>query len=214
MSDAGVDNVAEDVAADAEEGPGAEHEPVDLARLVEVVSRLGTEIEAHHARAAARERVIDQLHAEVERLRVGEQGVLLRPVITDLQNLRADLLRQVRTLPAELSKEQVVQLLESFALTAELALERCGSEPFRPETGAKFSPREHRALRVVTASSADEDGTIAEVIADGYRDLANDRVSTAAKVLVRRWEPAEDQADGAEKAGKANENELEGSMDV
>lgn len=211
-----MDEVAEDVADDAEGNPpdGTERGPAELTRLTEAVSRLGAEIEAHHARAAARERVIDHLHAEVERLRVGEQGVLLRPVITDLQNLRADLLRQVRTLPAELSREQVIQLLESFALTTELALERCGSEPFRPETGAKFSPREHRAVRVVTASSADEDGTIAEVVADGYRDLTNDRVATAAKVHVRRWEPSGEQADGAEKAGRANENELEGSKDV
>ncbi|WP_245192765.1 nucleotide exchange factor GrpE [Amycolatopsis alba] len=216
MSDAGTDGVAEGAADDAEEAPSgvAEHETADLARLADVVSRLGTEIEAHHARAAARERVIDRLHAEVERLRAGEQGILLRPVITDLQNLRADLLRQVRTLPAELSGERVAQLLESFALTTELALERCGTEPFRPETGDKFSPREHRAVKVVAASSAGEDGTIAEVVADGYRDLANDRVATAAKVHVRRWEPSADQVGGAEEAGKANENELEGSMDV
>jgi len=62
---------------------------------------------ANNARAEARERVIDWLHREVERLKVGEHAMLLRPVVTDLQHLRGDLLRQARTLPAEVDREQM-----------------------------------------------------------------------------------------------------------
>lgn len=142
---------------------------------------------AYHARAEARERVIDQLHAEVERLRVGEQSVLLRPVVADLQHLRGDLLRQAETLPQDVTREQAARLLESFALTVELALERCGSEPVRPSVGEPFSPREHRAVGVIDAQRPDQDGTVGAVVAEGYRDTAADRVVVPAKVKVLRW---------------------------
>jgi molecular chaperone GrpE len=172
-----------------------------LGELTDAISLLSEQIQAHHARAEARERVIDRLHADVERLRAGEQGVVLRPVVTDLQNLRGDLLRQVRTLPPEISRDQVAGLLESFALSVELTLERCGSVPIRPEVGAKFSAREHRA---VEASREEEDGTIAEVVADGYQDSRTERI-VAARVHVRRWTAQEK---------NLNEQELEGSTDV
>lgn len=157
--------------------------------LADTVSRLAEEIHAYHARAEARERVIDQLHAEIDRLRTGEQGLLLRPVITDLQKLRGELIRQAGALPAELGKEQVAELLESFALSVETALERCGCTAVRPEVGAEFSAREHRAVKLVPAPSPAEDETIAEVVADGYLDTRTNRIAVPAKVHVRRWRP-------------------------
>lgn len=196
MGDAVVDGPATDA-------PSEVTEPAELAK---VVLGLAEEVHAHHARAEARERVIDQLHAEVERLRVGEQGVLLRPVVTDLQNLRGDLLHQARTLPAEIGRQQAVELLESFALSVELALERCGSVPIRPTVGAEFTPREHRAVKVAEASCAEEDGTIAEVVADGYLDTRTNRTVVAARVHVRRWTSQDNHAE--------NDTEREGSTDV
>jgi len=186
--------------------PAADGRPVGVAALTEAVSALGEQFRAHQARAEARERVIDQLHGEVERLRAGEQAVVLRPVVTDLQNLRGELLRQVRTLPAEMDRDRVIALLESFALEVELALERCGSVPVTPRVGDRFSGREHRAVKSLPATSADEDGTIGEVLADGYQDITTGRVVAAAKVHVRRWTQSPAAAEGGRHAASAEEN--------
>lgn len=161
-----------------------------IATLTAAVSGLGEELRSHHARAAARERVIDNLHAEVERLRVGERSLSLRPVITDLQHLRTDLLRQAKTLPQDMDRAQVGELLESFALSVEQALERCGVEPIQPEVGTEFSARQHRAVRILSTPDPALDGTIAEVMADGYQDTTTDRVTVPAKVHV--WRRAEE----------------------
>lgn len=163
--------------------------PDPVVALARSVGELAEQVRAHHARAQARERVIDQLHAEVERLRAGEQGLLLRPIVMDLQRLRADLLHQATTLPAEIDQKQATTLLESFALSVELTLERCGSLPIRPSVGAQFSAREHRAVKLVAASCSEEDGTVALVVADGYLDTSTDRVTVPARVHVRRWMP-------------------------
>ncbi|GAA2806587.1 nucleotide exchange factor GrpE [Saccharopolyspora taberi] len=165
--------------------------PQPLAELTGAVSALTEEVREHHARAAARERVIDNLHAEVERLRAGEQSLLLRPIVTDLQNLRNDLLRQATTLPTEVDRERTAGLLESFALSVELALERCGSEPIRPAAGDRFDAREHRAVKLVPTDSAEQDETVAAVVADGYRDTGNDRITAPARVHVYRWKRVE-----------------------
>lgn len=176
---------------DTEQSPA---EPDRLAELVSITGELVEQTRSHHVRAAAREKVIDNLHEEVQRLRVGEQALLLRPVVVDLQTLRNDLLRQARTVPGELSARQVTDLLESFALSVEQVLERCGSTPVRPDPGTPFSARDHRAVKVVEAASEDEDSTIAEVVADGYHDANLDRVTTPARVHVRKWSgpPAQD----------------------
>lgn len=161
--------------------------PDPVAALARSVGELADQVRAYHARAQARERVIDQLHAEVERLRAGEQGLLLRPIVTDLQRLRTDLLHQATTLSPEIDQKQAATLLESFALSVELTLERGGSLPLRPSVGAQFSAREHRAVKLVAASCPEEDGTVALVVADGYLDTSTDRVTVPARVHVRRW---------------------------
>jgi hypothetical protein len=163
-----------------------------VAALAGSVGELAEQVRAHHTRAEARERVIDQLHVEVERLRTGERGLLLRPIVMDLQRLRADLLHQAATLAPEIDQKQAAALLESFALSVELTLERCGILPIRPPVGAQFSAREHRAVKVVAASSPEEDGTVALVVADGYVDTSTNRVTVPARVHVRRWTPPDE----------------------
>src|SRR5262249_32360558 len=72
--------------------------------LAQTLAELAEQVRANNARAEARERVIDWLRKEVEQLKRGENSVLLRPVVTDLQHLRSDLLRQARTLPADINQ--------------------------------------------------------------------------------------------------------------
>jgi molecular chaperone GrpE len=177
----------------------------DLARSV---ADLAEQASAYHRRADARERVIDKLHAEVERLRVGEQGLLLRPVTIDLQRLRDDLLRQAGGLPEVVTRDQVSGLLESFALPVEHVLERCGVQVVRPTVGDAFSPREHRAVDIEPAESADQDATVAQVISDGYHDTSLDRTTTPARVRVWRWTP--EQPDNADVEAVQEEKDTNG----
>jgi molecular chaperone GrpE (heat shock protein) len=118
--------------------------------------------------------------------------------VTDLQHLRGELLREAAALPADLTPERAAELLKSFALSAEQALERCGSAPIEIAAGDEFSPRAHRAVRRVPAASAEQDATVAAVVADGYQDVETGRVTTPARVHVYRWTAPEsdDQSDG------------------
>jgi molecular chaperone GrpE len=181
-----------------------------IAALTKAVAELAGELKAHHARAAARERVIDNLHAEVERLRVGERNLALRPITTDLQHLRTDLLRQAKELPDGTKRGQFAELLESYALTVEQTLERCGIVPLRPEVGAEFSGRQHRAMKAQPTRNADQDGTIAEIRAEGYQDTVTDRVTEPARVVVWRWTPESELDDDAATSEQQEEKSEDG----
>ena len=169
----------------------AEEEPAPVDPVLETLREVRDELAAGNVRAAARERVIDRLHEENQQLRAGERQGLLRPVVTDLYRLRDDLLRQSVNLPAGFGAEQAAALLQSYAQTVEVALERAGVLPVRPVPGEPFDARLHRAAGVVPAAEPDADGTVAEVVSDGYRDTVSDRVLITATVRVARWTPAD-----------------------
>lgn len=151
------------------------------ASLTELASQLARE----HDRAQARESVIDRLHAEVERLRTGETRSLLRPAVTDLRRLRDDLTVQARSVPEGMTRGEVAALLESYADSVVLILERCGVLPVRPVAQeAKFDPHQHQVVGVLGTDQTDLDGIVADVVSDGYTEVDTGRVVAPAMVTV------------------------------
>ncbi|MDQ4104561.1 MAG: nucleotide exchange factor GrpE [Actinomycetota bacterium] len=161
------------------------------AGLAEVARRLAGESD----RALARERVIDRQHEEIERLKAIERAGQLRPIITDLCRLRNGLLRQAETVPAEMTGPQVAALLESFAATVEETLERCGVAVLPREAGAAFAPSRQQVAAVMEIDDPERDGTVAEVIQDGYTEIDGGKVVFPARVKLHRYVTKE-KADG------------------
>ncbi len=142
---------------------------------------------AENDRALARERVIDRQHEEIERLKAIERAGHLRPVVTDLCRLRNGLLRQAGTVPAEMTGPRVAALLESFAATVEEILERCGVVVLPREAGAAFASSRQQVAAVVEINDPERDGTVAEVVQDGYAEIDGGKVVVAARVRVHRY---------------------------
>ncbi|MEH0844164.1 nucleotide exchange factor GrpE [Micromonospora sp. CPCC 205711] len=158
-------------------------------RLGGELAGLRAEIARTHDRAAAREQVIDRLHEENQRLRAGERLLLLRPLLTDLQRLRHDLLRTAAGLPPAFDAAAAADMLRSYAANLELTLERGGITVVAPAVGAAFEPSTHRATATVPASDPGQDGTVAAVVLDGYHDVEAGRTVVPAAVRVHRWVP-------------------------
>ncbi|MGH3187309.1 MAG: nucleotide exchange factor GrpE [Streptosporangiaceae bacterium] len=154
--------------------------------LRECVAGLAAEAAREHDRAQAREAVIDRLHDEVERLRTGEARSLLRPAVTDLRRLRDDLLAQARGVPETMNRGEVAALLESYADSVVLILERCGVVPVRPAARARFDPRQQQACGVAETDLRDLDGTVASIVSDGYAEAGTGRPVAPARVIVYR----------------------------
>ncbi|HET9967099.1 MAG TPA: nucleotide exchange factor GrpE [Streptosporangiaceae bacterium] len=175
----------------SEDRPGGPGEPdgTVLAALSELRASLAS-LESHaardHDRAQAREAVIDRLHAEVERLRAGEARALLRPAVTDLWRLREDLLTQARSVPEVMNRDEVTALLESYADSVVLILERCGIVAVRPAEDTRFDPRQHQVSDIAETGDRDLDGLVARVMSDGYAEADDGRQVAPARVVVYR----------------------------
>ena len=65
-----------------------------------------------------------------------------------MRRLRDDLLAQARGVPETMSRGDVAALLESYADSVALILERCGVVAVRPAARAPFDPREQQACGV------------------------------------------------------------------
>ncbi|MEU1684791.1 nucleotide exchange factor GrpE [Micromonospora sp. NPDC005707] len=162
--------------------------------LVDVAERLGGELAGLRAeiargqdRARAREQVIDRLHEENQRLRAGERLLLLRPLLTDLQRLRHDLLRTAAGLPPTFDAVAAADMLRTYAANLELTLERGGITVVAPAVGATFDPSTQRATATVPADDPGQDGRVADVVLDGYHDVEAGRTVVPAAVRVHRW---------------------------
>lgn len=153
------------------------------AGLAEVAQRFAGE----NARAVARERVIDRQHEEIERLKVIERAGQLRPIVTDLCRLRNGLLRQAGTIPDEITGPQVTTLLDSFAGTVEEILERCGVVVLPRDVGAPFASSRQEVTAVVEIDHPEQDGTVADVVQDGYAEIHDGKVVVPARVRVHRY---------------------------
>jgi molecular chaperone GrpE (heat shock protein) len=175
-----IDEAATSGAPPPDDGDGI----LALAREVE---GLRTQVARDHERAAAREHIIDRLHDENERLRAGERQLLLRPVLVDLQRLRHDLLRSSHRLPAGFGPEQAGELLRSYAHNLELTLERGGVRVLTPQCGTVFDAATQRAAGTVATTDPAHDGTVADLVDDGYYDVQADRVVQPATVRVHRF---------------------------
>jgi molecular chaperone GrpE len=145
---------------------------------------LSFQVAREHDRAKAREAVIDRLHEENQVLRAGEARAFLRPVLTDLRQLRDDLLAQSRSVPPAVSPGNVAELLGSYAESVAIILERYGVNAVSPLPRAPFDPRRQRAAGTVTTPEPELDGLIATVLSDGYEDAQAGTVIVSARVTV------------------------------
>lgn len=176
-------------------------------RLTGELVGLRAEIARTQDRAAAREQVIDRLHTENQLLRAGERRHLLRPLLTDLQRLRHDLLRTAAGLPPTFDAVAAAQMLRSYAANLELTLERGGISVLTPAVGATFDPSTQRATATEPASDPAQDGTVAAVVLDGYHDVEAGRTAVPAAVRVHRWIPDPEPTAGEPRPEPTSDNQ-------
>lgn len=182
---------------DAEDDDGVPDDEIPPVRRLDVLARRLAEVEEtmrrEHDRAAHRERVIDRLHAENQELRHGLLEEALNPVRAGLYRLYDNARRQAARWRAEPpSPEHAASLLEALADELAEVLGRAGAERIPVRPGDLYDPVIHRPVRTAPVGP-DADGTVVEVLADGFAGVARggdgairERVVRKASVVVGR----------------------------
>jgi hypothetical protein len=168
-----------------------EHDPDLVARVLERVEGIEALITGFQQRSAHREAVIDRLHEENQQLRVGLSRAILEPAVTDLIRLHGALAREAGRLERLEGTDGglAAPLLAGFASDVEMILDRCGVERFSAEPGEAFRPGEHEPLAVVPTTEPERHGTVAEVVAPGFRERDTGRVRRPVQARFHKHVP-------------------------
>jgi molecular chaperone GrpE (heat shock protein) len=143
--------------------------------------------EREHERAAFRERVIDDLHAENVRLRRGELDMLLEPVRSGLMrvhDLASRAAVQSRS-SGELDPGRGAALLDAVADEAADALVTVGMERYEAVVGEVYDAGRHRPVGAVEVANLAQDNTVVQVRSAGF--ARPDKVVRRADVVVGRY---------------------------
>jgi len=125
-------------------------------------------------------------------------------VIIDLCRLRNDLLRQASTLPTELATTRYSELLRSYADSVGESLERCGIAVLPTEIGSPFVPGRQQVAQVVDVADIELDGTVTEVVRDGYVEVDGGKVVSPARIKLGRAQSVKES--GGESPNTTKEN--------
>lgn len=172
--------------------PETSEQSATLAQVTERLGAIEDQLLQHSRRAAHREAVIDRLHGENQELRGGLRRTILDPAVGDLIRLFDALSREARRLQEQDGAAGTAsgELMRSFAGDVELILDRCGIESFTADLGDPYRTGEHHAVSVLPTDDPERDGTLAEVVAVGFREREQGRVRRPLQARFYRYRAA------------------------
>lgn len=170
---------------DGTESPSATADGVveaSLEHLTGVLADLVKTVGREHDRATHRERVIDRLHEENQRLRHNELQAAFEPVRTSLYRLY-DLVRRESDRETA-DPAHVPKLLAAIADELAEIIARTGVERMPVGEGDPFDPARHRPAGTHDVDDAELDGTVVTVQRAGF--VRGEKVVRRAEVIVAR----------------------------
>lgn len=153
-----------------------------LEHLCGVMADLVLTVGREHDRATHRERVIDRLHEENQRLRHNELQAAFEPVRTSLYRLYDLVRRESERETAD--PAHVPKLLAAIADELAEIIARTGVERMPIDEGDPFDPARHRPAGTHDVDDAELDGTVVTVQRAGF--VRGEKVVRRAEVIVAR----------------------------
>lgn len=164
--------------AEVPSGGSAGDAAPELSTVLTVLEALSERLDRERDRAAHREAVIDRLHEENQRLRRGELDAALEPLRIALYRVHDRARREAAhwsaagsgadLQDAELAGKLAGPVLQALADDVVEALARTGVARFTATVGERFDATRHRALQRAAVADPTLDGTVHEVLGDGF----------------------------------------------
>lgn len=140
------------------------------------------------------EKIVDQMHRDLQKYKEDMYSQLVRPILLDMIEIRDSILRVAA---AHLSKPDAEQGIpvKTFAMYAsdvQELLEKNSIEIYKSEEGTDFIPIRQRAIKKTATDDKSLHGKVAESLSDGYS--YNGKIISAEKVVVYYYEQPQEQA--------------------
>lgn len=130
------------------------------------------------------EKMVDQMHAELQKYKEDMYAQLVRPILLDIIEIRDSILRISASFAAKPEDKQCIPLktFSGYAYDVQDILERNNITIYDSKEGDVFSPIKQRVIKKIITSVEDLHGKIAESLSSGYEYLG--KTISPEKVVV------------------------------
>ncbi len=134
------------------------------------------------------EKIVDQMHKELQKYKEDMYAQLVRPILLDVIEVRDSIMRMAAAYLAKPEGEQNIpnKTFSDYAYDLQDILEKNSVEIYRSRPGDDFTPIKQRAIKKVAAENELLHGKVAESLSCGYS--YNGRTISAEKITVYYYE--------------------------
>ena len=170
----------------------------ELNRVADEIAALSKLFEEKIRYSAHEEKIVDQMHRELQKYKADMYMQLVRPILMGVIGLRDSIMRVADVYRSKPPEEQNIPLntFELYAYEALEILEKNDIEVFKSEEGSDFVPIRHKALKKVPTPDQSLHGKVAQSTSDGY--IYQGKVMSAEKIAVYAYEPQAEQTTNQE----------------
>lgn len=192
-------------ATDSEETVKENSQSDKLDKVIESQQQLLERLEALDALFNARimhtdheEKIVDQMHKELQKYKDDMYAQLVRPILLDVIEVRDSIMRMAATYLAKPEGEQNIpnKTFSDYAYDLQDILEKNSVEIYRSKSGDDFTPIKQRVIKKVATSDESLHGKVAESLSCGYS--YNGRTISAEKITVYYYEKTVEENENSE----------------
>lgn len=144
------------------------------------------------------EKIVDEMHRELQKYREDMYAQLIRPVLLDVIEVRDSIMRIAADFLAKPEGEQCIpnETFASYAFDLQDILEKNNVEIYRSKMGDDFTPIRQRAVKKIATSDETMHGKVAESHSCGYS--YNGKIISAEKVMIYCYEKPVEETEKSE----------------
>lgn len=139
----------------------------ELSNKVDQMNQLFIQKIAH---TTHEEKIVDQMHAELQKYKQDMYAQLVRPILLDIIEMRDSILRMSASFASRPEDEQNIPLktFRDYAYDVQDILEKNNITIYDSKEGDDFNPIKQKAIKKVTTPVEELHGKIAESLSSGY----------------------------------------------
>lgn len=137
------------------------------------------------------EKIVDQMHAELQKYKDDMYAQLLRPILLDIIEIRESIRRVSASFASKPEEERVVPLktFSDYTFDIQDVLEKNNINIYDSKEGDDFSALKQRAIKKITTPVEELHGKIAESLSSGYEYMG--KTISPEKVVVYVYQKSE-----------------------
>jgi molecular chaperone GrpE (heat shock protein) len=162
---------------------------ISVTELSKQIAGLSELFETKILHTTHEEKIVDQMHKELQRYKEDMYSQLVRPILLDIIEIRDSILRISSAHRSKPEGEQNIPLktFEMYASDVQEILGKNNIEIFKSVANTDFVPIRHRATKKVATPDESLHGKLAESLSDGYTYMG--KIITPEKIAVYSYEP-------------------------